>query len=363
MIVGCGQLAILITLYLLHRTGVLSGTFKDGFLIVSISLIVIFICLIFFRRRKTSDPSQATVASALIAIAFHALITVASYYLIPITPLDNSLPSTPIAFQPIATTTVNLISTPTLDTLIPPTGIQSPTEFLTVAPPTRDLNEIRADRNISWTPIIQNFNGADMTLVPRGCFQMGTTGSVPDPYDQDEQINGQSHQQCIDNPFWIDVYEVGNGGTNIPRTNVTWYEANSFCQNRGARLPTEKEWEFAARGPDSWIYPWGNEFDSNRVVFGNPNGQPETVDSRPNGKSWVGAYNLAGNVWEWTSSLYRSYPYITSDDRENLNAGGDRTIRGGSYAHPAGHQRSSNRHSNPAHYHDSNVGFRCARNI
>jgi formylglycine-generating enzyme required for sulfatase activity len=105
-----------------------------------------------------------------------------------------------------------------------------------------------------------------MALVPAGCFPMGSNDG-----DFDEQ---PVHQICFDTPFWIDVTEVTNGqfaalsgqaerssnwtDADRPRETVTWVEADAFCRLRGARLPTEAEWEYAAREPDGLVYPWGN---------------------------------------------------------------------------------------------------------
>ena len=187
--------------------------------------------------------------------------------------------------------------------------------------------------NADWHPYSKLIDGVEMVLVPPGCFMMGSTIGEPDEQPVE--------QQCVETAFWIDQNEVSNsvfdqfGGaarqsavwseSDLPRTNVTWYEAETFCEKRNARLPTEKEWEYVAAGPDSAIYPWGNTFsDLNAVYAGNSGEQPAPVGSHPSGKSWVGAYDMSGNVWEWTSSLDKEYPYQTNDsrDRPRCLAGG-----------------------------------------
>jgi len=132
-----------------------------------------------------------------------------------------------------------------------------------------------------------------------------------------------AHEQCFAEPFWIDVYEVTNEqygsyremqGADRPREMITWFEAATHCESRGARLPTEAEWGYAARGPDSLIFPWGNELAAASVNFCDINCMPVApwaelssddgyrttapVGTYPQGVSWVGALDMSGDVWE-----------------------------------------------------------------
>jgi formylglycine-generating enzyme required for sulfatase activity len=201
----------------------------------------------------------------------------------------------------------------------------------------RPIPEVKA--NNQWRPQFQSFDGVEMALVPPGCFMMGSA----DGGRSEKPVN----KQCFDKPFWIDKTEVTQkqfkalGGVaaepsffewaNHPVEQITWLEARDFCAKRGTRLPTEAEWEYAARGPDNLVYPWGNTFDGSKVVWLR-NGTVD-VGSLPGGASWVGALDLSGNVAEWVSTLYKPYPYNKDDGREsNSDTGGSRVMRGGGWS-------------------------------
>jgi formylglycine-generating enzyme required for sulfatase activity len=236
--------------------------------------------------------------------------------------------------------------------------------------------------NNEWSPVAQTFNGVEMVLVPAGCFTMGTT-MIEFDYQEDE---APTTDICFDEPFWIDRYEVtndlyGSAGTfdepEQPRTNITWDTASGFCTARGASLPTEAQWEYAARGPDNLLYPWGNQFDGTRLNYCDANcifddykdneaddgyAHPAPVGSYPGGVSWVGAYDMAGNVWEWTSTIYRPYQYSATDGRENLSdIDSPRTLRGGTWNFVAGETRTTARAPHADGFPSSDwYGFRCA---
>jgi len=224
--------------------------------------------------------------------------------------------------------------------------------------------------NADWTPVEREFDGVPMVLVPVGCFMMGSmTG---------ESDETPVEQVCIEKPFWLDKTEVtqsqftrnngvkaiGNGftGDNRPVEIIIWFEARGYCEARGGRLPTEAEWEFAARGPDGLAYPWGNLFIADNIVYGdNSNNQTAEVGSRPTGKSWVGALDMSGNVWEWTNSVYQSYPYHADDGREDLTATDLRVLRGGSWLGYDNNSRAAYRSVSSPDGNGFDIGFRCAR--
>lgn len=126
------------------------------------------------------------------------------------------------------------------------------------------------------------------------------------------------------------VAEEGYG--RHPVNEVTWDGARAFAQWRDARLPTEVEWEAAARGFEGRLYPWGDTAPTpERAVYGRDSGQTAPVGTHPKGATPTGIHDMAGNVSEWTSSLYRSYPYDAADGRENLDVRGERVTRGGAH--------------------------------
>jgi len=217
-------------------------------------------------------------------------------------------------------------------------------------------------------------DGVEMVQVPAGCFFMGSLA-----FSDTTPIT----EICLDQPFWIDRFEVTQeqfrrlGGemasqfeflaADRPVESITWFEARDFCeQKRGARLPTEAEWEYAAAGPDSYPYPWGREFPNNVEGFAVFN-QNETslvgVGIRDEGRSWVGAYDLSGSVWEWVSSLY--LPYDSQDDREvetGMRTDVRRVLRGGSwYDSTTVNLRTAARSRNDPNNGYNDYGFRCVR--
>jgi formylglycine-generating enzyme required for sulfatase activity len=241
--------------------------------------------------------------------------------------------------------------------------------------------------NAAWTSIIRNQNGLDMVLVPAGCFQMGATdaqlqeamtschkfyGSNDCPQNfEDEQ---PPHQVCFSNPFWFGLTAVTNRqygsssrrnsespsrGSTWPRETVNWQQAVDFCEKRGARLPTEAEWEYAARGPDAPIYPWGNEYDINKATLRKIS--PAPVAKKPEGASWVGALDMSGGIGEWVSDWFGAYPFEPQTDPSGPSKGEFRIVRGGDFfAHASFFVRTSFRDAKDPEFATSSVGFRCA---
>jgi formylglycine-generating enzyme required for sulfatase activity len=213
-----------------------------------------------------------------------------------------------------------------------------------------------------------------------------------------------AHMVFLD-PYLIDRYEVSNKdyGEFIkakghpapaywddPRLNraqqpvvgVNWEDARAFCEFRGKRLPTEAEWEKAARGPDGNLYPWGNAFDPAKVNYGKTHEATMPVDSYPEGASYYGLHHMAGNVFEWVADWYDPHYYGRLETSVNpagpaqpvwmggtgtyvdrLTVGEKRVIRGGSWIAPEGTVRATHRFWNHPlnNSYGVGLGFRCAK--
>lgn len=189
-------------------------------------------------------------------------------------------------------------------------------------------------------------------------------------------VNAQACAPPVDTSSYTRKSYYGNSAfDNYPVVWVTQQQAADYCRWAGARLPTEAEWEYAARGPEGRIFPWGNTFDGKRLNYcdarcaAGPNdptvddGYADTapVGSYPTGVSWCGALDLAGNVREWVADYYERYPLRAQVNPTGPISGTSRIPRGGCWLDTPDNVRSTNRGGNSLDYTRHKVGFRCAR--
>ena len=150
-------------------------------------------------------------------------------------------------------------------------------------------------------------------------------------------------------------------GSKWPRETITWQEAMEFCASIGSRLPTEAEWEYAARGPDSLIYPWGNEMSPSYQQQAEML-SPQDVGSIDSDISWVGAQGMSGNVMEWVADVFD--PTSTPSNSKAIQNDDQRIVRGGSWASYQDFLlRATQRIPYDPEYASSVIGFRCVHDF
>lgn len=180
----------------------------------------------------------------------------------------------------------------------------------------------------------------------------------------------RKQKEKINEPrFWHDRKW---NGANFPIIGISWYEACAYAkwlsQKTGDsyRLPTEAEWEKAARGTDDRVYPWGNDFDKSKCNSRETGlGRTSPVGIFPQGESPFGCFDMAGNVWEWCSDWFGEEYYKKSPAKnpKGPSIGSYRVFRGGSWYLPSGRCRASYRYAYHPSFRDSILGFRLARSL
>jgi formylglycine-generating enzyme required for sulfatase activity len=233
---------------------------------------------------------------------------------------------------------------------------------------------------------ITDAQGINMVLVPTGKFIMGSNNGNLDERPAREveldafymdlyEVTNSSYQICVIagactrpalealGSFLTNYYDEPEYG-DYPVVYVNWFQARSYCSWRGAKLPTEAQWEKAARGTDSPIYPWGPYISCDRANYGYCTQSTSAVGSYAEGTSPYGLHDMAGNVWEWTADWYSDAYYQISPFPSNPtgpDTGLFRVLRGGSFADDDKSQRSSFRNKDLPESFNWNIGFRCAR--
>ena len=258
----------------------------------------------------------------------------------------------------------------------------------------------------TWT---RPADGIVMVYVMAGEFRMGSTDAEVDAalelcsqysdacwcgrFEREQP----AHMVALDG-FWIDRNAVTNvqyarcvavgdceepaysgdslfNGPDYPVVGVNWHNAAAYCQWAGARLPTEAEWEYAARGPERGTFPWGERFDRTRLNFCDVNCEFDwraaeyddgyrytaPVGSYADGASWYGALDMAGKVWERVADWYGGYPGARQVNPTGPSSGDHKGLRGGSWDIDPSNTRSASRHRGNPDVTWNGGGFRCAR--
>jgi formylglycine-generating enzyme required for sulfatase activity len=208
---------------------------------------------------------------------------------------------------------------------------------------------------------------ADRVTVPAGLFVHGSTRGAEDERPVEKlrlrafridrtEVTRAMYARCVTARRCPASTQDLVSEPDLPMTYVSWYEARSFCVFAGGRLPTEAEWEKAARGVDGREFPWGNDADCSRANWGNFDGEgpcagknpgrPVAVGRYPSGDSPYGVHDLAGNVWEWVADKY---------DQDTTR----RVVRGGSCCSYFIAPRAANRNAWDPDHRDADLGFRC----
>jgi formylglycine-generating enzyme required for sulfatase activity len=249
-----------------------------------------------------------------------------------------------------------------------PEPSQTPVEAFTPTP-THDSLSIEITDN----------KGVPMALVQAGEFIMGSdtdddempihTVYLDNYYVDKFEVTNVLYKACVavsacDKPEDVSKYN-NSQYANHPVVYVDWNMAKAYCEWRSAKLPTESQWEKAARGTDALTYPWGTSIDATFANYLNNIKDTREVGFYQNGRSVYGVYDLAGNVWEWVADRYGADYYFTLPPIANNplgpTIGNDRVIRGGSWNDSANTLRSSNRAGLNFTAVGPDLGFRCAK--
>jgi formylglycine-generating enzyme required for sulfatase activity len=314
-------------------------------------------------------------------------------------PTNTLLPPTATPMPPTETPTATAVPPTPMATLVSPAATAMPLT-LTETPilPTETLCPVatpppaQATIGDTWT---RPADGMVMVYVPAGTFPMGSSEAAIDAAVEmcvRNSTSGECHRTWFEDEspqhmvtldaFWIDRMEVtlaqyrqcvaaghcasADCGVELnpnrpdqPVACVSWFDAQAYCEWAGARLPTEAEWEYAARGPEGNIFPWGDGFDPERLNYCDANCTYEWRDAEYNdgysrtapvgsfeaGASWCDALDMAGNAWEWVADWYDASYYAVSPPHnpQGPESGTYRIMRGGSCYYQASYLRSARR--------------------
>ena len=343
-----------------------------------VALLVVLVGIVLITRNSgwlpTPTPTTVAVAKATATL--------------PMTTPTSRLTATPM---PPTSTAVIIVAPTTTPTPVPPTDTPLPPTSTFTPMATMDIASVQATQTVVGAP-------EGMVLVPAGEFVMGSPEGEGDDdehpqrsvyldafYIDKYEVTNAEYRECVDagycdppseNSSWTrDSYYGNPEYDNYPVIYVTWDDAKAYCEWKGKRLPTEAEWEKAARGTDGWTYPWGNSAsDGSKANTCDVNCEFEYKDSSVDdgyadtapvghyeaGKSPYGAYDMAGNVWEWVADWHDTDYYSKGPEGnpQGPDSGEYRVLRGGSWDDDANDVRAATRFEYTPVYAD--VGVRCA---
>lgn len=337
--------------------------------------------------KEKTGPAAATGGRRLLGIGIAAVAILAIGY--------AATKFLPARSGPVPTVTTSVIRTPTEDTSAlteQPVAIPITTKTDTPSPTLEEPTATQAPTETAIPtlsgplPEITDGKGAIMVLVPAGNFSMGSNNGDADErpihsvyldayYIDKFEVTNAFYQICVNagdckpptqaGSFTRSSYYGNPQYDNYPVVYVDWNMANTYCTWRSAHLPTEAQWEKAARGDDERTYPWGRGADCQKANYqGCVNGTSE-VGTYEGGKSPYGVYDMAGNVWEWVADWYSEAYYRSSPPSNPLgiDLGRARVLRGGSWNRDPYNIRTSNRVNYAPTYNNFDAGFRCASSV
>ena len=268
-----------------------------------------------------------------------------------------------------------------------PTATNTPTPDATATMAVAFVRAVATATALGRDPADVYVNPKDLAVylyVPAGEFIMGSKDDDPDA-DSDEkpqhtvtldgfrimqtEVTNEQYRKCVQDGAcrapttcdWGEPTYADSSKADHPVVCVSWQDAQAYCEWTGKQLPTEAEWEKAARGSDGQKYPWGDSApDCDKAQYSACGAGTVVVGSKPAGASPYGALDMAGNVWEWCQDWYGSGYYASSPQRDpqGPDSGESRVARGGSWYFNEGFVRAANRGGLGPDFH-FDVGFRC----
>jgi len=319
-----------------------------------------------------------------ITVVIGVLITLGAWLVPNATDRLLKTPTATLTSSPTHTLMPTLTDTPT-NTPFPPTATPTSTPPSTATPVPPTLTDTPTGTPTATnTPVpptdtpTPSAPPPDMVYVPAGEFIMGSDEGESDEqpvhtvhldafYIDETEVTNAQYRACVeagacDAPSDTTYYDNADYAQH-PVVFVSWNDADVYCKWADKRLPTEAEWEKAARGTDGRMYPWGEGLDCDHAQYSECDGQAVPVGSKPKGASPYGALDMAGNVWEWVADWYDEsyYSHSPSHNPQGPDLGEYRVLRGGSWDNvPYNVQSAPRDRRSPDSWVDGR-GFRCAR--